>query len=150
MQNFVAGERVVSYLTASDDPRGGGPFELVFRWSDTGKFWQVAPWVIENAAASGMSSRPQQGMLLLGHGAIDSDRDGVHLAWLPLPLLPMSPDMSVRYFDGSPDLDTWPTDLAAAVPLWETLPGYTSVSLAWLEGPARWIAPYSQALVDPA
>ncbi len=130
----VPGGKVVSYLTASPDPGAGEPYELVFRWAEE-RFWQVAPWVVRDPGAVGLSADVGEGVALLGHGFQPGLGDAVHLAWLPLPLAPDARS-SVRYCDGAtPDPRQWSPDLAAARALWLTPGGYTAVSLAWLAAP---------------
>ena len=47
-----------------------------------------------------------------------------------------------RYYSGDPQ--NWSQSPDDAVAVFEH-EGFTSVSIAWLEGPQRWIVPYSQA-----
>jgi hypothetical protein len=143
----VPGGRPVSYLTASPDPLSGAPYDLVFRWAE-GKFFQVAPWVVMDPAAVGLPPGVGQGVVLLGHGSNPAGGDAVHLAWLPLPLAGDA-RASIRYYNGERDPRSWSPDLAAAKPLWQTLPGYTSLSVAWFAGPGRWVALCSKAFYDP-
>ena len=143
----VPGGKVVCYLTASSDPASGGPYDLVFRWAES-KFWQVAPWVVRDPGAVGLPAGAGEGVLLLGHGFNGAaGGDAVHLAWLPLPLAEDA-RASIRYFNGEADPARWSPELADAAQLWPVLPGYTSVSLAWFPEPARWVALYSEALID--
>jgi hypothetical protein len=143
----VPGGKVVSYLTASPDPLSGAPYELVFRWAED-KFWQVAPWVVQDPVSAGLPASAGKGVILLGHGFNAEVGDAVHLAWLPLPI-GGNARASIRYYNGESDPTNWSSDLAAARHLWQTLPGYTSISLAWFAGPKSWVALYSKALDDP-
>jgi hypothetical protein len=152
LPTWVDGAKVVSLLTSSSDPASGQPFELVLRLSES-KFWQVAPWVVRNSDHPGLppeSTGMEHGVIMLagGHNP-QSNADAVHLAWMPLPVQAQNPRDRIRYYRGPPDLWTSDADEAAAVPLWQLLPGYTSVSVAWIEEADRWVALYSKALHDP-
>jgi len=134
----------VSYLTRTDDPASGKPYDEVFRWSGQ-RFWQVAPWVVANDSVAGLPSGAGEGLVMLGGGAADGGGDAVHLAWMPL-----RPDSApqlneIRYYGGP--IAGWSSvaDESFAKPLWKLPGGYTSLSLAFVEGARRWVAVYSRA-----
>jgi hypothetical protein len=73
---------------------------------------------------------------------------------MPLPFED-NPKDTIWYFSANPrnwvpekGKDNWSQHENDAVALWELLEGYTSISLGWLEGPKRWLALYSKALID--
>src|SRR5215470_4561980 len=152
LPQWVDGAKVVSLLTSSPDPASGQPFELVLRMSES-KFWQVAPWVVRNADHPGLppeSTEMEHGVVMLAGGYNQQlDADAVHLAWMPLPVPELNPRNCIRYYTGPPEFWTSDSDEAAAVPLWRLLPGYTSLSVAWIRDVDRWVALYSKALLDP-
>jgi hypothetical protein len=149
--NWVEGGKVVSLLTSSREPASGRPFELVFRVSES-RFWQVAPWVVRNADHPGLppeSAEAEHGLVMLAGGYNPMlGADAVHLAWMPLPVPSADPKGRVRYYTGAAPQWTIHPDEWAAAPLWQLLPGYTSVSVAWIASAGRWVALYSKALSD--
>src|SRR5207247_151791 len=73
----------VTYLTRTTDPALGEPYEEVFGLSKL-RFWQVAPWVVDNNSIAGLPSQVGKGLVMLGGGPADHGGDAVHLAWMPL------------------------------------------------------------------
>jgi hypothetical protein len=138
---------VVSYLTRTEDPASGQPYDEVFRWSES-KFWQVAPKVVDNSLVPGLPSKSGRGVVMLGGGVVEiGGDDAVHLAWMPLE--PGRPPRvaNICYYRGETGWSA-PGDHASATPLWRLLPGYTSISMTFVSGAQRWLALYSNALVD--
>jgi hypothetical protein len=84
---------------------------------------------------------------MLGSGFANLQNDGVYLAWAPLhPNGPRHDE--IRYHVASrPDL--WTDNEALAQPLWLRKQGYSSISLAPIDGADRWIALYSYAIDKP-
>lgn len=132
----------VSYLTRSRDPGSGEPFDQVMRFSD-GKFWQVAPWVVPSLPELPPSSG--EGVVMLGQGFSGiPGHDAVYLAWMPLDADGPRCD-AIRFY--TKDVATpWAAEESRAQPLWLTTPGYSSISLARIDGADRWVALYSHAV----
>jgi hypothetical protein len=132
-----------SVLTKSAFPERGVDFDVVFSFSTfaagSGRFFQVAPWVIRNADVQPLPRSEGDGVILMGHGGPANE---VHLAWMPL-TPGQDPDKSeLRFYRGRPG--DWSDNEAEAITLFPTV-GYTSLSLSWLPGPRRWLLLYSLA-----
>ncbi|MEP6692665.1 MAG: hypothetical protein ABJD07_16020, partial [Gemmatimonadaceae bacterium] len=151
-----------SVLTKSSDPTQPTDFEYVGSVStlydeakgrvdpvtqqpiydtDSGRFFQVAPWVVKNADVPGLPSVTGDGLILLGHGGPGSS---VHMAWLPL-TRGQDPDLSAIQYRAADDHgERWSRRESDAKNLFPTI-GYTSLSLAWLPEAKRWLLLYSLA-----
>ncbi len=82
------------------------------------------------------------GVVLLGFGWVPGPKPASRIAWLPLHE-GQSPRLTdTRYYGGDPE--RWSESPEDAVTVFEH-DGFTSVSIAWLEGPRRWICLYSEA-----
>jgi hypothetical protein len=138
----------VSYLASSDRPDQIATFRLEFKFSAS-KFWQVAPWVVRNADHPGLPTTVGDGVVMIGQGAGDPPPiEGMHLAWMPLqPGRPPNRADMLFYAGGSParGIDWSPREQDAVKLFQPPPPGYTAVSLAWLQEPQRWILLYSLA-----
>jgi hypothetical protein len=140
----------------------GGPYDEIFLLNDFQKdekqFQQVAPWVVKNADIPFLpASTVEDGLLMFGQGWNTKEgKDAIYLAWMPLlsrqealqiggrPGPQKKEDIWYRTEAGT----GWSPDLADATPLFTMPQHYTSVSVAWLEGPQRWILLYSKACGD--
>jgi hypothetical protein len=133
-----------SVLTKSRHPELGDDFEVIFSFSAidpaSGRFFQVAPWVIRNAYGDAWPTNGD-GVILMGHGFPAND---VHLAWMPLTLHEDPEKSQILYYPGGGSVRHWSPNEADAVTLFSTV-GYTSLSLSWLPGPRRWLLLYSHA-----
>jgi hypothetical protein len=146
-----------SYLVSKNDPGIEGPYDERFLLNDfqagENKFLQVAPWVIKNADIPFLPSSEGDGLLMFGQGG-HGVPDAVHLAWMPL--LSRQEALQIGSRPGPQTRDDiqyrtetgWSTQLADATALFTMASHYTSVSVAWLEGPRRWILLYSKACGD--
>jgi Domain of unknown function (DUF4185) len=136
---ITGGTSPVSYLSSSADP--AADFDLHYMISDTsGKFWQIAPWVVNNADWPGLPSETGDGLLLWGQG-LQGSGWSVYLAWMPLPAGLYSP-MYLRYYRG-PDI-SWSDQQQEAIPLF-FMPDVSAVSVAWLPEVGRWLMLYTRA-----
>ena len=159
-----------SYLVSKNDPSQPGRYREDLLFSEfhavTKGFWQVAPWVVNNAEIPGLPSAQGDGLLMFGAGREtkwpEAETDAIHLAWMPLqPGHAISPSggkpgrppdtilyrarpSHPRVFHGKP----WSDHEAQAVPLIKLDSQYTSLSVAWLAEPKRWILLYSKANND--
>jgi hypothetical protein len=135
---------VVSSLTKSCCPAEPVPFDLVFRFSfltdiEGGKFWQVAPCVVQRGALPELQVEDAEGAILIGHG-----RSAFHLAWLPL-RPGRDPDLqSIRYYTGVGP-GGWSPHEADAVPLFTTDFGWASLSIGRVPDANLWIMLYHRA-----
>jgi hypothetical protein len=106
-------------LFRKDDLAAPGPFQKI--WDAPSRFQQTAACVDSDH------------LLLFGN----SYNDGVHLARMPLD--PAAGPLTDRILYYAGHADGWTADPSHATALFPAGPG-TSVSVAWLEGPRRWIA----------
>lgn len=133
-------------LTKSIDPTAAEAFDPVFPFSTfeegSSRFFQVAPWVVQNAEFSGLfPSSTGDGLVLMGQGG---PANSVHVAWMPL-TKGHDPDPStIRYYCGPGGQQTWSPKEADARTLFSTI-GYTSLSLAWIAEAKRWLLLYTLA-----
>ncbi len=124
----------VSSLVSSPDP--ARDFDLHFRVSDSnGKFWQISPWVVDNASWPGLPSGA--GVLLWGQAGC-----GVYLAWMELE---QGPSEDLRYYAGPGT--PWSERESEAVSLF-LVPRITQLSVTWLPEIRRWLMLYSRAFPD--
>lgn len=131
-------DKPVSSLTSSADP--GSDFELHRQISDSsGKFWQVAPWVVNNSDWPGLPENTGDGVLLWGQAG-----RGVYLAWMKLEP-GRGPSGELRYYTG---LEMpWSERESDADSLFP-VPNITQLSVAWLPEVQRWLMLYSRAYPD--
>jgi hypothetical protein len=128
----------VSYLASSADP--ASDFERHYRISDTnGKFWQIAPWVVNNADWPGLPSEAGDGALLWGQAGSD-----VYLAWMQLEP-GQNPPVVLRYYAG-PETP-WSGRESEAVSLFP-VPRITQISVVWIPEAQRWLMLCSRAFPD--
>jgi hypothetical protein len=101
-------------------------------------FFTLDSAVVHNADISGLPSQTGDGLIMLGYGWTD-----FHLAWMPLGLSgPRLQD--VQYYSGQPGAPSWNKIAGQCTALFSiSLPDANRISLAWLEGPQRWILLYS-------
>ena len=132
---ITGNRRPVSYLTSSPDP--ARDFDLHDQISGTdGKFWQIAPHVIENAKCPGLPAAAGDGLLLWGQS-----RSHVYLAWMPLQRK-VHPPTGLRYYAGPGP--AWSDDQQKAAPLFSTR-GITQLSVGRIDGARRWVLLYTRA-----
>jgi len=106
----------------------------------SGRFFQVAPWVVDNAAFPDVFPiRDGDGLVLMGHGA---PTNSVHLAWMPLHKGQDPEPSTIRYYYGYDAVQPWSKSEADAKSLFSTI-GYTSLSIAWIPDAKRWLLLYS-------
>ena len=136
-----------SYLVTSALPDRPQTYALRFKFSRR-KFWQVAPAVVRNADHPELPQATRDGLVMVGQGGYP---EGVYLAWMPLTQGVLPQRSQVLFFAGSSATGTgtqyqWSPREEDATDVFAMLPGYTSMSLAWLAAPERWIVMYSLAV----
>ncbi len=101
-------------------------------------FFTLDSAVVHNADISSLPSQTGDGLIILGYGWTD-----FHLAWMPLGLSgPRLQD--VQYYSGQPGAPSWNKIVGQCTALFSiSSPDANRISLAWLEGPQRWILLYS-------
>jgi hypothetical protein len=130
-----------SYLTASANPAESPVFDKIFELSRDGKFMQVAPCVVQNAAVNGLPSTEGDGLILFGN----DHSTGVYLAWMPL-FHGRDPDKSqVRYWAGP---GGWSVREDSAKLLFSKT-GWTSLSVGRIEELGVWILLNQTAVLGP-
>jgi hypothetical protein len=162
------GAKPYSVLTSSEDPTKPKPFRRHFVWSDasaeSGRFWQVAPWVVRLeevpglSRAEGVSGREtegkaegkadREGVILLGHGRSRSGF-GVHLACLPLRSDRGPEKEDVRYWTRDA-AHRWSTREADAEMLFPTRFAWTSLSVGRIPSTGQWILLYQRTSANEA
>ncbi|MEP6714889.1 MAG: GDSL-type esterase/lipase family protein [Terriglobia bacterium] len=135
-----------SLLTKSNDPTQPVEFSRVFSFSTfdqgSGRFFQVAPWVVDNAKFPGVfPSSEGDGLVLIGQGG---PANSVHLAWMPLEKGSDPRRSAIRYYSGGQGTNAWSGSEGDARDLFFTI-GYTSLSLAWIPEAKRWLLLYTLA-----
>jgi lysophospholipase L1-like esterase len=137
-----------SLLTKSFDATAPEAFDNLFPFSTfepgSGKFFQVAPWVVRNSDFPGLfPSRTGDGLVLMGQGG---PANSVHLAWMPLAKGSDPHPSTIRYYRGrgGRKRSSWSRKEADAQTLFSTI-GYTSLSLTWVAEAKRWLLLYSLA-----
>jgi hypothetical protein len=109
----------------------------------SGKFWTVASVVVRNSDFPGLPSSPSgDGVLILGYGWSD-----FYLAWLPLGGSgPRIQDTLYYSGPGPGGKITWDRNVDNSVGLFgvPSLADPNHISMAWLEGPRRWIVLYGR------
>ena len=129
----------VSYLSSSADL--AADFDLHYKISDTtGKFWQIAPWVVNNAQWPGLPAQTGEGVLLWGQG-LTEEGWSAYLAWMALPPGQDSP-VNLRYYRG-PDI-CWSDEQQEAIPLF-SMPDVSALSVGWIAEVGRWLMLYTRA-----
>lgn len=144
---FIVAAGPVSYLVRSDHPDQPQTFRLQFKLPSE-KFWQIAPVVVRNAAHPELPSQTGDGLVMIGQGGFPSE--SMYLAWMPLAPGQFPTSEQMLFYAGATTTNRgkrfdWSPHEHDAAKLFTPLPGYTSVSLAWLPEPARWIVLYSLA-----
>src|SRR5205814_2367052 len=91
------------------DPTQPLEFDRVFSFSTfeegSTRFFQVAPWVINNAEFPGMFPSSQgDGLVLMGQGGPDNS---VHMAWMPLKKGSDPSRSEIRYYRGDEGAEAW-------------------------------------------
>ena len=128
-----------STLVSTADPAVSTNFTAHYEISSPrGRFWQVAPWVIQNARVPGLPTASGDGLLMWGQSG-----RSVYLAWMPLEQ-GVHPPTGIRFFGLNA---SWVLDQSMAVPVFSTN-GVTQLSVTWLAGPRKWIALYTRASVQ--
>ncbi len=129
----------VSYLSSSADP--ATDFDLHYKISDTsGKFWQIAPWVVNNAEWPGLPSETGDGLLLWGQG-LQGPSWSVYLAWMSLPPGEHQP-IDLKYYRGPGN--SWSDEQQEVVPLF-FMPDVSAVSVGWIPEVGSWLMLYTRA-----
>lgn len=128
-----------STLVSTGDPETSVNFTAHYDISDVhGKFWQIAPYVTRNAKWPGLPSHSGNGLLMWGQSG-----DSVYLAWVQL-ARGVPPLTAIRYYTAD---GTWSPDQAMAAPIFST-DNVTQISVAWLQGPRKWLFLYTKASVE--
>jgi hypothetical protein len=97
------------------------------------QFWTLDSAVVRNANFSGLPSQTGDGLVILVY-----DLTVFHLAWMPLG--PSGPRLQdVQYYSGQPGAAWSKNEEEAAELFGSNLSDANRISLAWLEGPQRWI-----------
>src|SRR6185369_2798027 len=127
-----------SYLASSDRPDLGRPFVLHYLFSSTA-FLQVAPWVVSNAQHPGLPLREGDGLVMIG-----GSPEAFSMAWMSLEPGKIPEKHRLLFYAGNVHgTIKWSHKEEDAVQIFALpAPGYTAVSLAWLEGPGQWILTY--------
>ncbi len=129
----------VSYLSSSADL--AADFDLHYKISDTsGKFWQIAPWVVNNAEWPGLPCETGDGLLLWGQGLNEAGW-GVYLGWMALPPGQHSP-VNLKYYAG-PGI-FWSDEEQETIPLF-SMPEVSALSVGWIPEASRWLMLYTRA-----
>jgi uncharacterized protein DUF4185 len=129
----------VSYLSSSANL--AADFDLHYKISDiAGKFWQIAPWVVNNAEWPGLPSETGDGVLLWGQGLKEGGWS-VYLAWMALPPSRYSP-AHMKYYTG-PGI-SWSDEQQEAFPLF-FMPNVSALSVGWIPEVRRWLMLYTRA-----
>ena len=129
----------VSYLSSSAD--SVTDFDAHCMISDSsGKFWQIAPWVVNNAEWPGLPCESGDGLLMWGQG-LTGPGWSVCLAWMALPPGQHQP-VGLRYYRG-PGL-SWSDEQQEAVPLF-FMPEVSALSVGWIPEVGRWLMLYTRA-----
>jgi hypothetical protein len=130
----------VSYLSSSADP--AADFDLHYKISDTsGKFWQIAPWVVNNAEWPGLPCETGDGLLFWGQGLEEEAGWSVYLAWMALPPGQHLP-VDLKYYSGSGI--SWSDEQQEAIPLF-SMPDVSALSVGWIPEVSRWLMLYTRA-----
>jgi hypothetical protein len=143
----VGGYGALCYLTSTDRPDAPVGFRMHGTFSKQ-KFLQVAPWVVKNSEHVGLPSSNGDGVVLVAGGDAAPGDMGVFLAWMPLDPS-RGPDLrNLLFYAGrQDDRVRWSPREEHARKVFEPSPppGYTSVALARLEGPRKWMLMYHLA-----
>jgi hypothetical protein len=137
----VSADNFFSGLSVTDDPFAARPYELLFKVSTPAesRFFQIAPWVINNAEyGSALPTSEGDGLILFGHGWNPRENaHGVHLAWLPLRPGTMPSRNDIRYYvrDRSP---SWSSDQNDATLFFST-ENWSSISVGRIAATGQWI-----------
>jgi hypothetical protein len=142
-----------SYLVSTPDPSSAAPYRVERQVSplrfDSCGYWQVAPVVVDNGAHPELPTSEGRGVVMASHGFdVSLGSDGIHLAWISLEEQdPASaPIQYAAPLGGRLGWSPREQDARSLFPQ----PGYTAVSLGWVEPAQRWILLYSKAgLADP-
>ena len=129
----------VSYLSSSAD--SVTDFDAHCMVSDSsGKFWQIAPWVVNNAEWPSLPCESGDGLLMWGQGLTEPGWS-VSLAWMALPPGQYQP-VDLKYYRG-PGL-SWSDEQQEAVPLF-FMPEVSALSVGWIPEVGRWLMLYTRA-----
>jgi len=129
----------VSYLSSSADSVTDFDTHCVISDS-SGKFWQIAPWVVNNAEWPGLPCESGDGLLLWGQGLTEPGWS-VSLAWMALPPGQHQP-VDLKYYRG-PGL-SWSDEQQEAIPLF-FMPEVSALSVGWIPEVGRWLMLYTRA-----
>jgi hypothetical protein len=106
-------------------------------------FFTLDSAVVHNADISDLPSRTGDGLIILGY---DLGISNFHLAWMPLG--PSGPRLQdVQYYSGQPGAPSWRKNVEeppAKLFSGSNFSDDNRISLAWLEGPRRWILLYGR------
>ena len=129
-----------STLVSTADPAVSTAFTAHYDISDPhGRFWQIAPWVVQNSRVPGLPSASGDGLLMWGQSG-----RAIYLAWMPLVPGEEPPSKTgLRYYSST---GSWTADQSMAGPVVETA-GVTQLSVTWLAGPRKWICLYTRASI---
>jgi hypothetical protein len=127
----------VSYLSSSSESVTDFDVHNMVAGS-SGKFWQIAPWVVNNAEWPGLPCESGDGLLLWGQGSTGSGWS-VYLAWMALPPGQHQP-LHLRYYRGSGT--SWSDEQQEAVPLF-FMPEVSALSVEWVPEIGRWLMLYT-------
>jgi hypothetical protein len=129
----------VSYLSSSAGSVTDFDAHCVISDS-SGKFWQIAPWVVNNAEWPGLPCESGDGVLLWGQGLTEPGWS-VSLAWMALPPGQHQP-VDLKYYRG-PGL-SWSDEQQEAIPLF-FMPEVSALSVGWIPEVGRWLMLYTRA-----
>jgi hypothetical protein len=135
----VGNNNPASYLSASAESATDFEVRCVIS-GPSGKFWQIAPWVINNAEWPGLPRESGDGLLLWGQ-SLKGSGWSVCLAWMPLPPDQHEP-VSLKYYRGS-NL-SWSDEQQEAVPLF-FMPEVSTLSVGRIPEIGRWLMLYTRA-----
>jgi hypothetical protein len=141
---ITGGDAPVSILTSSPDPTQPHPYNELFQLStndlsQSGRFWQIAPYVVRNADFPELPTTEGDGLIMFGHGIGDEGKLGVHLAWMPLELGQEPRKSDIHFYTG----DSWSNNEVEAKTLFDTK-YWTTLSVGTISETGHWILLYQQ------
>lgn len=129
-----------SGLSFSSNPLAAEPYDLLFKLSThlNSKFFQVAPFVINNKEFDLLPSNDGDGLIFFGHGWNPKENcNGVHLAWMPLQLGNLPIKETIKYYSGT-ITPSW-SDKQDDATLFFKTEGWSSISVGRIPTTGHWI-----------
>jgi hypothetical protein len=144
---------LIPHFSEAEDQHNNGNWRFcikcrgMVRSNQMDVFPGVTAWVVENAKHD-LPEREGLGVVMMTRNwKRDDFEPGFRLAWMPLKASDGPHLEDVLYYTGEPD--RWsPDPLQAKLLFKHPTNFYTSLSLAWLDGPQCWLLLYSEANPD--